>query len=670
MHMFIFALKYSISGIEFNSMCTLTVPKSTSRRYLLNLQLDRLKIQTKFIFGPDNNGADGCLTGWIHMLNTCKDYPVLFTEDDVDLRMVTENKKIENIPYNTVLSLASNNCHSSNCSEQSWVDPWTDDTLTTYGSTAFLFPNEKLATRALEWIYEKHHENYNGLNVDIILFLNDFGIKVACPPLLGFVPSNSLTTRGLFRKNNSLTCIPEKQHRSFHNLIKHCIASDMVWITASYDKYTSENFPICHVHVQLHKPNHGWFDWLFKQPNKFWRQKMMAIRRVIQEFYYINKNPIIIVSDVNDIYINKNFNFGKIKNLVTHNSIVLSTEETCWVGRPCNNTEIELFRQRFPKSKKFIHSQYLGYAENILELQDFGANRNIVDDMDIIFRYATTHPDRIFLDENFSIFGSLAFKYAFEDHSCLLKKGHVCIDNKCPLFWHNNGGLSANFMEYNKACKNKLNIKKQTNEVFTNVMSDNDIKKAMTLLKTVTEVLAFNKVDYMVDGGTLIGAMINNSRLPWDDDFDILVPLKSKSFVLAVLERIGLKTILTKSGYAKVWDPSGDNVDNKKPWGYPFVDIGILASNSTHVYEVRSQIDGKKYSNHVYKKDWIFPTRTHVFEGLHIKVPNNPDAMLSWRLRKQWKTFCVAANYNHKFERPRFHMYDGNHVFIRKCDQL
>ena len=65
-----------------------------------------------------------------------------------------------------------------------------------------------------------------------------------------------------------------------------------------------------------------------------------------------------------------------------------------------------------------------------------------------------------------------------------------------------------------------------------------------SLLQVLCNTLDENKIEYFVDGGTLLGAVRHRDVIPWDDDADIGILEKDFYKLSNVLKQIHNKTIV------------------------------------------------------------------------------------------------------------------------------
>lgn len=158
-------------------------------------------------------------------------------------------------------------------------------------------------------------------------------------------------------------------------------------------------------------------------------------------------------------------------------------------------------------------------------------------------------------------------------------------------------------------------------------------------------------VDYAMIGGTLVGSMLHHGRIPWDDDVDVYVRAWDRARLTRALRRKGF--VVTSAGrYAKLWSTTFPRVDNHRPWNWPFVDIGWLAQNATHIWEERSA--EWRYRHAVYPKEWVFPSVRRPFGAHVLSAPRRADRILRHRLGSRWSSTCVVNHWDHKLERWRY----------------
>ena len=205
-------------------------------------------------------------------------------------------------------------------------------------------------------------------------------------------------------------------------------------------------------------------------------------------------------------------------------------------------------------------------------------------------------------------------------------------------------------------------VKERDINLFKDVLTKEQSTKSVELLKTVDKLLKPSKVDYIIDGGTLIGATLHGGRIPWDDDLDIYIKEEDEEEFKRIISnnKSGLRVVPSYNGlYLKVVKLT--------PW--PFIDVGLLTSNSTHMWEKR--IKEKKYSHHVYRKEWLFPPKRTSYDGVNVNTANDPISFLSSRFGKNWHNNCVYANWDHTKEKIR-HKYigDGNAKVTIPCEHL
>lgn len=165
------------------------------------------------------------------------------------------------------------------------------------------------------------------------------------------------------------------------------------------------------------------------------------------------------------------------------------------------------------------------------------------------------------------------------------------------------------------------------------MLTGKNLSNARKILFAVTELLDNAKIQYHLEGGTLLGLVRDQELLPWDHDVDISVPiafaeevLKRKSGFRKLGYRISVRKSKIDSGPIKAGDYS---VIKIKPtmgyyirWFLPnydhvVLDIFCKTNDGTHTYwqaqEKIMRVESKFYQSF----------ETIDYEGHSLKVPNN-----------------------------------------------
>ena len=211
------------------------------------------------------------------------------------------------------------------------------------------------------------------------------------------------------------------------------------------------------------------------------------------------------------------------------------------------------------------------------------------------------------------------------------------------------------------------------------------IKKLYEMLEKVSKIFNKNKIQYWVDGGTLLGAVRHKGIIPWDDDVDISVFYKDRNKIwklkkefekngyglmetavglkLYDLEGINIKRNLWKEHRQlfKIYNPeiksrSQISVEASKTYKkskkikyqkykYPFMDIFYTKIEKDKIVYLKQQWL-KCYQN----KDSLLPLKKYNFYKYKVYGPNKPEDYLDNCYGKNWNSDAVI-NFDHKKEK-------------------
>jgi len=213
------------------------------------------------------------------------------------------------------------------------------------------------------------------------------------------------------------------------------------------------------------------------------------------------------------------------------------------------------------------------------------------------------------------------------------------------------------------------------------------IKILYTLLENVHNLFKQNKIQYWIDGGTILGAIRHKGIIPWDDDIDISV-FKTKENIFKINK---LKSELKKKGYGlyksfygyKIYLLNGTPIkknlwrDHKKQfklknphikgrsniskyasktykksshpvyegYKYPFLDIFFAKEKEDKIIYPNNH-----WKNCYYLKNDFYPLKLYNFKNIKVYGPNNPIMYLEQCYGKNWNDEAIIK-YDHKKEK-------------------
>lgn len=187
---------------------------------------------------------------------------------------------------------------------------------------------------------------------------------------------------------------------------------------------------------------------------------------------------------------------------------------------------------------------------------------------------------------------------------------------------------------------------------FRNVLDTSQTDLVHRLLSHFDTTMRLHGIDYVMDGGTLIGSVLHHDRIPWDDDFDVYVHTEDRERVIRAFHKRDGYVVTTNGLYSKLWNTAFPHVANHRPWNWPFLDIGWLRHNATHMWEERSR--EHRYSRNIYRTSWMFPSVRRPFGPHMLSAPRDAEAVLVHRFGRRWSEMCVVNHWNHILENWRY----------------
>ena len=139
------------------------------------------------------------------------------------------------------------------------------------------------------------------------------------------------------------------------------------------------------------------------------------------------------------------------------------------------------------------------------------------------------------------------------------------------------------------------------------------------LLLIVNLLNKYEIENWFIGYGTLLGIVRNDSCIDDDDDLDILIDIKQRPKIQALVAENNFSYCMTRSAFCKI-----NVADNCPTIDFYFADVDTEGNF----------ID--KYEKVTWSK--VYPLTLKDWEGIKLPIPANPEIKLATRYGADWRT--------------------------------
>ena len=173
------------------------------------------------------------------------------------------------------------------------------------------------------------------------------------------------------------------------------------------------------------------------------------------------------------------------------------------------------------------------------------------------------------------------------------------------------------------------------------------------LFKDAVEVFDEIKIEYWLDGGTLLGYKRHNGgMIPWDDDIDIgILEEDINVLIKGRFEERGIRLKRNRTDCYYQLDYIKDIINDKTNDIHIDIFPYVMEKGKLYNIDPRFKYNDSLRCNMVYEMDKLFPLKTCKFYNtIDVKIPNKAEEILDDNILSNYKSRAVIDRGDEKVE--------------------